>query len=94
MEGGRIRSGWERRAIALTRPRTYHIKNTRVIGRTPKTFYSVLSKLFLIPSFSALLITLFLTVFNFLFSFLLRKFNYQFFMQLLPVKYTYTQLKS
>ena len=75
MEDGRIRSGWERRAIALTRPRTYHIQNTRVIGRTPKTFYSVLSKLFLIPSFSALLITLFLTVFNFLFSFLLRKFN-------------------
>ena len=49
------------RAIALVRPprhpRTRHIKRT---CPTPKTFYVMLSQLFLIHSFSSLLIRLFL----------------------------------
>ena len=47
-------------AIALARPRTRYIKNTRAVCRTPKPWYGVLSQLFLIHSFSTLLITLFL----------------------------------
>ena len=54
------RPGWERCAIALARPCTHHIKNTRAVCRTPKTLYGVLSQLFLIHSFSTLLTTLFL----------------------------------
>ena len=45
------------------RTRTRHIKNTRVICRTPKTLYDVLPHLFLIHSFSTLLITLFIIAF-------------------------------
>ena len=45
---------------ALAHPRTRHIKSTRVVCRTPKTLYGVLSQLFLIHSFSTLLTTLFL----------------------------------
>ena len=51
------RPGWERRAIAL--PHTRHIKDTRVVCCAPKTLYGVFSQLFLIHSFSTLLITLF-----------------------------------
>ena len=51
-------TGWGRRAIALARPSTRHIKNKRAACRTPKTLFGVLSQLFLIHS--TFLITLFL----------------------------------
>ena len=53
------RLGWERRAIALARVHTRLIKKAGVICRTLET-YGALSHLFLIQSFSKLLITLFI----------------------------------
>ena len=75
-----------------------HIKNTCVVRRVSKTFYGALSQLFLIYSFSTLLITLFLiflvksSVWLHSFFCLLRLYNcFQFFLQPFPVKYTYTE---
>ena len=55
---------------------TGHIKNTRVICRMPKTLYGMLPYLFLIHSFSTLLITIF--IFNFLFLFFFQKVTFGF----------------
>ena len=72
-----IKPGWGERAMELTIPRTHHIKNTSVVYRTRKTFYSVLSQLFLIHLFSKILITFFtislvtLFIFKLSFTFLL-----------------------
>ena len=52
------RPGWERRVITLAQACTCHNKNTRAVCCMSKT-YGVLPHLFLIHSFSALLITLF-----------------------------------
>ena len=54
------RPSWERCTIALACPCTCHIKNTNVACCTPKTLYDVLSQLFLVHSFSTLLITVFI----------------------------------
>ena len=54
------RPGWEWHAIALSRARTRHIKDTRVVCCAPETLYSVLSHLFLIHALSSLLIPLFI----------------------------------
>ena len=54
------RPGWELPAIVLARPHVCHINNTYVVRCTPKRLYGVLPQLFLIHSFSTLLITLFL----------------------------------
>ena len=86
-------------AIAVARPRTQHVKNTRVICCTPRTLYGALSQLFLIHSFFTLLTALFLTS---LVKLLYSTFVYfSSFKQLisvvhaaLPVKYIYAQLKA
>ena len=57
------RPGLERCVITLAHVHTYHIKNTHVACCTPKTVHGVLLHLFLIHSFSTLLITLFTIVF-------------------------------
>ena len=49
------RPGWERRVIALARTGTRHIKNTRVVFRTPKILHGMLSYLFLTHWFSTFL---------------------------------------
>ena len=77
-----------------------HTPYTRVVCRTPEKNYGMLSWLFLIHSFCALLMTLFLislivcpTTLKFSFT-SLRSYSFlQFFMQLLTIKDTYTQLK-
>ena len=84
------RPGWERRAIELSCPRTRHVKNPRVVCCTQETFYGVFSQLFLIHSFSTLIIILFLIS---LIKLLYSTFHLLF-MQLLHVKHIYTQLKS
>ena len=53
------RPGWERCAFTLAGPHKIHSKNTGVLCCMPKTLYGVLSHLFLIHSFSTLLIILF-----------------------------------
>ena len=52
------RPGWERRAKALARFRTRHIKNARLVRRTSKTLHGGHPNLFLIHTFFTLLITL------------------------------------
>ena len=55
-----IRPGLESLVIALTRCRTCHIKNTRVVYQLPKTLYDVPIHWFLLHLFFTLLITLFM----------------------------------
>ena len=65
--------GMERRAIALARACAHHIKNTYVLCRMPKTLYGILSQIFPIYSFFALLIILFLVRVRINFAKLYRK---------------------
>ena len=76
-------------SIKLSCPHTCRIKNSHVVCCTLKTLYDVLSQLFLIHSF---FYTLDYT-FNCLYTFLCLYIYFQFFILLLPDKYTYAQLK-
>ena len=53
------RPGWEKRAIALTRGHTCHVKNTHVIYCIPKTLYGVFLKYCMLHSFSTFYIAIF-----------------------------------
>ena len=70
----KIRSGLERHIFTLASPHRHHTKNTGVIRWTPETLYGELFYLFLIHSFSTLLITIFTislvksTIFHFSFT--------------------------
>ena len=81
----KIRSGLERHIFTLASPNRHHTKNTGVICWTPETLYGELFHLFLIHSFSTLLITIFTiylvksTIFHFSFTAVL-SYSYFFFM--------------